>query len=120
VSEAAVPAPAGPRITIEEFQRVELRTARIVAAEPVPKSKKLMRLEVDLGTERRQIVAGIATRYTAESLVGKTIVVVANLQPAKLMGLESNGMVLAASLPESGEPVVLVPEADVPPGTKVK
>jgi len=120
VGEAAVAPPAGPRITIEEFQRIELRTARIVAAEPVPKSKKLMRLEVDLGGERRQVVAGIATRYTPESLVGKTIVLVANLQPAKLMGLESNGMVLAASLPESGEPVVLVPEAEVPPGTKVK
>jgi methionyl-tRNA synthetase len=112
--------PPTPKISIEEFQKIELRTATIVAAEPVPKSKKLMRLEVDLGSERRQIVAGIAARYTSESLVGKTVVVVANLQPAKLMGLESNGMVLAASLPDSGEPVLLVPEAEVPPGTKVK
>ncbi|HWC65008.1 MAG TPA: methionine--tRNA ligase subunit beta, partial [Thermoanaerobaculia bacterium] len=120
MSEAAA-VPAGPpKITIEDFQKIELRTAKIVAAEPVPKSKKLMRLEVDLGSERRQVVAGIATRYAPESLVGKTVVVVANLQPAKLMGLESNGMVLAASLPESGEPVVLVPEEEVPPGTKVK
>jgi methionyl-tRNA synthetase len=119
VSEAAAP-PSGPKITIEEFQRVELRTAKILAAEPVPKSKKLMRLEVDLGAERRQIVAGIAGRYSAESLLGKTVVIVANLQPARLMGLESNGMVLAASLPETGEPVVLVPETEVPPGTKVK
>ncbi|HET9795157.1 MAG TPA: methionine--tRNA ligase [Thermoanaerobaculia bacterium] len=119
MSEASAP-PGGPKITIEEFQKIELRTAKIVAAEPVPKSKKLMRLEVDLGTERRQVVAGIATRYAAENLVGKTVVIVANLQPAKLMGLESNGMVLAASLPDSGEPVVLVPEAEVPPGTKVK
>jgi len=119
MSEAA-PAPSGAKITIEEFQKIELRAARIVAAEPVPKSKKLMRLEVDLGSERRQVVAGIATRYSPESLVGKTVVIVANLQPATLMGLESNGMVLAASLPESGEPVVLVPEQDVPPGTKVK
>ena len=109
-----------PRISIEDFQRIELRTARILAADPVPKSKKLMRLDVDLGTERRQIVAGIATRYTPEQLVGKTVIIVANLQPARLMGLESNGMVLAASLPESGEPVILVPEADVPPGTRVK
>src|SRR5439155_3357643 len=98
------PAPASARITIEDFQRIELRTARIVEASPVPKSKKLMRLEVDLGSERRQIVAGIANRYSAELLVGKTVVIVANLQPAKLMGLESNGMVLAASLAESGEP----------------
>ena len=109
-----------PRITIEEFQKIELRTARIVAAEPVPKSKKLMRLDVDLGTEKRQIVAGIAARYSAESLVGRTVVIVANLQPARLMGLESNGMVLAASLPETGEPVILMPEADVPPGSRVK
>ena len=116
---SAVPAGA-PRISIEDFQRIELRTARILAADPVPKSKKLMRLDVDLGTERRQIVAGIATRYTPEQLVGKTVIIVANLQPARLMGLESNGMVLAASLPESGEPVILVPEADVPPGTRVK
>jgi methionyl-tRNA synthetase len=65
-------------------------------------------------------VAGIATRYPAEQRVGKTVVIVANLQPARLMGLESDGMVLAASLPESGEPVILVPEADVPPGTRVK
>ena len=79
-----------------------------------------MRLEVDLGSERRQIVAGIATRYTAEALVGRTVIVVANLQPARLMGLESDGMVLAASLPDNGEPVILVPEADVPPGTRVK
>ena len=109
-----------PRITIEEFQKIELRTARIVAAEPVPKSKKLMRLDVDLGTEKRQIVAGIAARYSAESLVGRTVVIVANLQPARLMGLESNGMVLAASLPETGEPVILMPEAEVPPGSRVK
>jgi methionyl-tRNA synthetase len=117
----APPVPSGPpKITIEDFQKIELRTAKIVSAEPVPKSKKLMRLEVDLGGERRQVVAGIATRYAPEMLVGKTVVLVANLQPAKLMGLESNGMVLAASLPDSGEPVVLVPEAEVPPGTKVK
>jgi methionyl-tRNA synthetase len=115
----AAPA-AAPRISIEEFQKIELKTARILAAEPVPKSKKLMRLDVDLGSERRQIVAGIATRYTAEQLVGKTVVIVANLQPARLMGLESDGMVLAASLPDSGEPVILVPEADVAPGTRVK
>ena len=117
---AAPPSGAAPKITIDDFQKIELRTARIVDAAPVPKSKKLMRLDVDLGTERRQIVAGIATRYTAESLLGRTVVIVANLQPARLMGLESNGMVLAASLPESGEPVILVPEADVPPGTRVK
>ncbi len=108
------------KITIDEFRKIELRTARIVAAEPVPKSKKLMRLEVDLGSERRQIVAGIATRYSPEQLVGKTVIIVANLQPATLMGQQSNGMVLAASLPDSGEPVLLAPESEVPPGTAVK
>ncbi len=120
MSETPAAPPEAPRITIEDFQKIELRAARILAAEPVPKSKKLMRLDVDLGTERRQIVAGIATRYSPESLVGKTVVIVANLQPARLMGIESNGMVLAAALPESGEPVVLIPEEDVPPGTRVK
>ena len=108
------------KITIDEFRRIELKTARILVAEPVPKSKKLMRLEVDLGTERRQVVAGIASRYTPEQLVGKTVILVVNLEPARLMGLESNGMVLAASLPEAGEPVLLIPESDVDPGTVVK
>jgi methionyl-tRNA synthetase len=112
--------PEPTRIGIEDFQRIELRTAKVLAAEPVPKSKKLMRLEVDLGAEKRQIVAGIAARYSAEQLVGRTVVVVANLKPARLMGLESDGMVLAASLAESGEPVLLAPDGEVAPGTRVK
>ena len=82
---------------------VELRTAKVIAAEAVPKSKKLIKLQVDLGTEQRTILAGIAEAYQPESLVGRTIVIVANLKPAKLMGIESNGMVLAAS-PEGGKP----------------
>jgi methionyl-tRNA synthetase len=109
-----------PKISIEDFRRIELKTARILVAERVPKSKRLMRLEVDLGAERRQVVAGIANRYTPEQLVGKTVILVANLEPAKLMGLESNGMILAASLPDSGEPVLLIPESDVGPGIAVK
>ena len=113
-------APSTPRITIDEFRKIELRTARILAAEPVPKSKKLMRLEVDLGAERRQVIAGIANRYAPDQLVGKTVIVVANLEPATLMGQPSNGMVLAASLPDSGEPVLLIPESEVAPGTTVK
>ncbi len=113
-------APADDRIAIEDFQRVRLRTARIVAAERVPKSNKLMRLEVDLGDERRQIVAGIAAQYEPEALLGRNVVVVANLKPAKLMGVESNGMVLAASVGEAGAPVLLDVPADVPPGSKVK
>jgi methionyl-tRNA synthetase len=117
-------APAAPatanddRIAIEDFQKVRLRTAKILVAERVPKSNKLMRLEVDLGDERRQIVAGIAAQYEPEALVGRNIVVVANLKPAKLMGVESNGMVLAGSL--DGKAVLCTFDAAVAPGTKVK
>jgi methionyl-tRNA synthetase len=121
VSGAPAPAPASDgRIAIEEFQRVQLRTARVVAAERVPKSNKLMRMQVDLGSEQRQIVAGIAARYEPEALVGRNVVIVANLKPAKLMGVESNGMVLAATVGEAGEPSLLEVAADVPPGSKVK
>ncbi len=119
----AASAPATPvddRIGIEDFQKVRLRTAKIVAAERVPKSNKLMRLQVDLGDERRQIVAGIAAVYEPEALVGRNVVIVANLKPARLMGVESNGMVLAASVGEAGAPVLLDVPADVPAGSKVK
>ncbi len=105
------------RIAIDQFMNVELRTAKVLAAEAVPKSKKLIKLQVDLGTEQRTILAGIAEAYQPESLVGKTIVIVANLKPAKLMGIESNGMVLAAS-PEGGKPVLLTVEAE--PGWRVR
>ena len=105
-------------IGIDEFQKVELKVAKILEAERVPKSSKLLKLQVDIGIEQRQIVAGIGKKYAPEDLVGKTIVVVTNLQPAKLMGIESHGMVLAA-----GDNIVLgllgVSE-DIPVGTKVK
>jgi methionyl-tRNA synthetase len=121
---ASAPAPAAPasdgRIGIEEFQKVQLRTGKVLAAERVPKSNKLVRLQVDLGAEQRQIVAGIAARYEPESLVGRNVVIVANLKPAKLMGVESNGMVLAATVGEAGEPSLLEVAADVPPGSRVK
>ena len=109
--------PEPERISIDAFMNVELRTAKVLAAEAVPKSKKLIKLQVDLGTEHRTILAGIAEAYQPESLVGKTIVIVANLKPAKLMGIESNGMVLAAS-PEGGKPVLLTVEAE--PGWRVR
>jgi methionyl-tRNA synthetase len=99
--------------------KVELRVARVIAAEPVPKSKKLLKLQVDLGGEQRTIVAGIAEAYAPDALVGRTVVIVANLQPAKLMGVESNGMVLAAS-PEGGRPVLLGFEDPPPPGSRVR
>ena len=92
---------------------------KVLTAERVPNSKKLMKLGIDLGTEQRTIVAGIAEAYEAEALVGRSIVVVANLKPAKLMGIESNGMVLAASA-EGGKPVLLGMEQPPAPGTRVR
>lgn len=116
-SQTAAPSGAD-KISIEDFMKVELRTARVLDAERVAKSKKLMKLSVDLGTERRTIVAGIAESYAAEALVGRTIVIAANLKPATLMGIESNGMVLAAS-PEGGGAILLNAEP-AEPGTRVR
>ncbi len=110
--------PDATKISIDQFMEIDLRVAEVRAAERVPKSKKLMKMTVSTGDEERTIVAGIATKYTSEELVGRKIVIVANLQPAKLMGIESNGMVLAASI--DGEPSLLSVDAGVPAGTKVK
>ena len=85
------------QITIEDFMKVDLRTGKILEAEKVKKSKKLIQLKVDIGTETRQILAGIAESYEPENLIGRTVIIVANLKPAKLMGIESQGMVLAAN-----------------------
>ncbi|HVG22888.1 MAG TPA: methionine--tRNA ligase [Thermoanaerobaculia bacterium] len=111
-------APGVAKITIDQFMEVDLRVAEIRAAERVPKSKKLIQMRVFTGDEERTIVAGIGTKYAPEELVGRKVVIVANLQPAKLMGIESNGMVLAASI--EGEPSLLSVDAAVPPGTKVR
>jgi methionyl-tRNA synthetase len=120
---AAVPAPAaapqGDRISIDDFMKIDLRVARVTAAERVPNSKKLMKLSIDLGTEQRTLVAGIAEAYEADALVGRHVAVVANLKPAKLMGIESNGMVLAAS-PEGGKPVLVSFDQPPAPGTRVR
>lgn len=106
-------------ITIEQFFETELRVATITAAEPIPNSHKLLKMTADLGGgDERQLVAGIAREYEPESLVGRQVVVVANLQPAKLMGVESQGMVLAAA--ENGPPVLLRPDSKVPDGTRVQ
>jgi methionyl-tRNA synthetase len=118
LTQAAAPAPADERIAIDDFMKVQLKVAKVLAAERVPKSKKLMKLSIDVGSEQRTIVAGIAEAYEPEALVGKTVVIVANLQPAKLMGIESNGMVLAAS-PEGGAPIVL-DASPATPGTRVR
>jgi methionyl-tRNA synthetase len=104
-------------ITIEEFFKTELRIGTVTAAERVAKSKKLIKLEVDLGAEKRTVVAGIAEDYAAEDLLGKQVVLVTNLKPARLMGIESQGMVLAASV--DGRPVLLHPGGKVPDGTPV-
>ncbi len=119
--EAVVPASGDEDnvIGIQDFQKVELRVAKVLTAERIPKSSKLLKLQVDLGTERRQIVAGIGKRYGPEDLVGKMIVVVANLKPAKLMGVESQGMVLAAGDDEV-QGLVTFEEGGLHPGTKVK
>lgn len=84
-------------ISIDEFRKINLRVAKVLSAERVPKSEKLLKLQVSLGTEQRQLIAGIAQHYKPENLIGKKIVVVSNLAPAKLMGQESQGMLLAAS-----------------------
>ena len=117
--ETTQAAPPGlGKISIDKFFEVDLRVAEIRAAEKVEKSKKLIKLSVFDGESDRTLVAGIAAKYTPEELVGRKVVIVANLQPAKLMGVESNGMVLAASI--DGEPSLLAVDPSVPAGTKVK
>ena len=116
-------APAAPsndgKITIDDFAKVDLRVGLVKVAERVPKSDKLLRLEVDLGTEVRQVLAGIAEAYAPETLVGRKVVIVANLAPRKMRGLESNGMIVAASL-EGGKPVLASFLEDVPVGARLK
>ena len=107
------------RISIDEFMKVELRVAKVLEAEAVPKSKKLVKLKVDVGNEQRTIVAGIAEAYQPEQLLGRTIAIVFNLKPAKLMGIESNGMVLAASVGD-GKPILVSFDEPVPPGARVR
>jgi methionyl-tRNA synthetase len=115
--KAEAPATAASRISIGDFGKVELRVAEVLAAEALPKSKKLLKLTVSLGDEQRTIVAGIAEHYAPADLVGKKVVVVANLEPAKLMGVPSQGMLLAGS---AGATLgVLTPDRDLPPGAKV-
>ena len=118
-----VPKPAAPaadgKISIDDFSKVELRVGQVKVAERVKGADKLLRLEVDLGTEVRQVVAGIAEAYAPETLVGRKVVIVVNLAPRKLRGLESNGMIVAAS-PEGGKPVLASFLEDVPVGTRLK
>jgi methionyl-tRNA synthetase len=118
---AAAPAeqPSAPRISIEDFAKVDMRVGQVLAAERVKGADKLLRLEVDIGEGKpRTIVAGIAEAYQPEQLIGRKVVIVANLQPRKLRGIESNGMVVAAT-PEGGLPVLIGPWEDVPVGARL-
>jgi methionyl-tRNA synthetase len=124
VATQAVP-PATPasaanhKISIDDFAKVEMRVGEVKVAEKVPGADKLLRLEVDLGSEVRQVVAGIAEAYAPETLIGRKVVIVANLAPRKLRGLESNGMIVAASI-EGGKPVLASFLEEVPVGARLK
>ncbi|MDD3434367.1 MAG: methionine--tRNA ligase subunit beta [Candidatus Pacebacteria bacterium] len=104
-------------ISFEDFSKLELKIAKVLEANRVEGSIKLLQLQISLGTEVRQIIAGIGLYYSPEDLIGKEIVVVANLEPKKLMGLESQGMLLAAS--EDGKIALLVPDKDMTPGANI-
>jgi methionyl-tRNA synthetase len=117
---AQPPAPSPDKISIEDFAKVEMRTGEVKAAERVPGASKLLKLLVDIGTEVRQVVAGIAEYYEPEKLIGMKVVLVTNLQPRKLRGVESNGMIVAASVEPEGRPVLVTFKEDVPNGTRLK
>lgn len=122
-TQSTKPVPAAPavdgKISVDDFAKVELRVGVVKIAERVPKSDKLLRLEIDIGAEVRQVVAGIAEAYAPETLIGRKVVIVANLAPRKLRGLESNGMIVAASA-EGGNPVLASFLEDVPVGARLK
>jgi methionyl-tRNA synthetase len=118
--ETPAPVAETPKITIEDFAKVELRAGEIKTAEAIPGAKKLLKLTVDIGTEVRQICAGIAEFYAPENLIGRKVVVVTNLLPRKMRGVESNGMIVAASVGEQGRPVLATFGEDVPNGTKLR
>lgn len=106
-------------ITFDDFARVDLRVARVLEARPHPNADKLLVLQIDLGTEQRQIVAGIRGHYEPEQLVGKLIIVVKNLAPRTMRGETSSGMLLAASTEDRAQVILLTPMSDLPPGSKV-
>ena len=116
---AAAPASGNNQITIDDFTKVELRVGQVKTAEKVKNADKLLKLEVDIGTEIRQIVAGIAEVYPPENLIGRKVVIVANLAPRKLRGIESQGMIVAASLAD-GKPALASFLEEVPIGARLK
>lgn len=105
-------------ITFEDFKKLEIKMGKIISAKRVENTDKLMKLEIDLGKEKRQIVAGIAEFFEPEYLIGKEVPAVVNLEPRNLKGIESQGMILAADV--EGKPVLLFPEKEVPPGSIVR
>jgi len=107
-----------PEITIDDFDKIQIRVGEVLKCEPVPKAKKLLVSQIRIGDEVRQIVSGLRPHYTAEEMVGKKVVVVANLKPAKLAGVLSEGMLLCAEDAE-GKPVLLTAEKDVPNGVSI-
>ena len=116
-SSAPTPAPGPAKVTIDDFRKLEFKTGKVVECVPHSNADKLFVMKVDVGGETRQIVSGIRAYYQPDELVGKTVVVVTNLQPAMLRGVESQGMVLAAS--GAGTVSLLTPVREVPPGSKV-
>jgi len=118
--EAAAAAPASDRISIDDFAKVDMRVGQVLSAEPVKGADKLLRMLVDIGEPQpRTIVAGIAEAYPPAQLIGRKVVIVANLQPRKLRGIESNGMIVAGSI-EGGKPVLAGFLEDVPIGARLK
>jgi methionine--tRNA ligase beta chain len=105
-------------ITFEEFKKLDIRIGKIVFAEKVAGADKLLRLEIDFGMEKRQVVAGIAEAYQPEQILGKEIPVLMNLEPRKIRGVESQGMILAVGI--EGKPVLMHPDQEVPPGSIVR
>src|SRR5208283_1573259 len=123
VTPCTIPPPSlapTSQISIEDFAKIEMRTGEIKTAEPIPGAKKLLKLTVDIGTEVRQVCAGIAEFYAPEKLIGMKVVVVTNLQPRKLRGVESNGMIVAASIGNQGRPVLVTFVEDVPNGARLR
>jgi len=107
------------RISLKYLAKVDLRVGYVIEAQKIPGSRKLIKLIVDLGSERRQVIAGLASWYRPEDLIGKYVIVIANLQPKSMMGYESNGMILAAGCNKGETPVILTVEKPVKPGTKI-
>ena len=106
-------------IDFKEFKKLDLRVAKIIKADRVEGSEKLLKLQIDLGDEERQLIAGIAKFYPADELIGREIIIVANLEPKIIFSLESQGMLLAAKEEESGRPVLLMPDRMVSPGSRI-